>query len=63
MKTLLNKAVFINKELVDHFKLLFPNTLPMKKGITPEEIAFLQGQQSVIERMTFILDDDLTEEK
>ena len=47
---------------IDHFKELFPNKLPRKLGVTPDAIAYLQGQQSVIERMEFILDDDKPDE-
>lgn len=56
------KDIFISKDLVEHFKRLFPDKLPLNRGITPEQIAFLQGQQSVIERMEFILNDDKPEE-
>ena len=59
---ILDKKLFISKELVDHFKELFPNKLPRKLGVTPDAIAYLQGQQSVIERMEFILDDDQPDE-
>tara|TARA_E500000081_G_scaffold151953_1_gene183224 strand:+ start:864 stop:1040 length:177 start_codon:yes stop_codon:yes gene_type:complete len=52
----------ITKELIEHFKQLFPNQLPRNRDTTPEDIAFLQGQQSVIERMLFIYDDDNPDE-
>ena len=58
----LMKDIFISKDLVEHFKRKFPDKLPLNRGITPEQIAFLQGQQSVIERMEFILNDDKPEE-
>ena len=58
----MNKTLFISKELVEHFQRLFPNKLPQNKGITSEEIAFLQGQQSVIDRMEFLYEDDQPEE-
>jgi len=62
MKNILNKSIYISQELVDHFKILFPNTLPVKRNISSEDIAFLQGQQTVIQRMSFILDDDQPDE-
>jgi len=49
----------INKDLIEHFEVLFPNVLPTKQNITTEEIAFLQGQQSVINRMKYLYDDDI----
>ena len=54
----MEKPFFITRELIDNFKELFPNKLPRTKGVTPEQIAFLQGQQSVIERMEFLYDDE-----
>ena len=59
---ILDKKLFISKELVDHFKELFPNKLPRKLGVTPDAIAYLQGQQSVIERMEFMYEDAQTSE-
>lgn len=58
----MKNKVFISKELIEHLKKLFPNKLPMKRGMSETDIAFLQGQQSVIERMEIILDDDQPEE-
>jgi hypothetical protein len=54
--------VFISKELVEHFKKLFPNKLPSRRDISEKDIAFLQGQQSVLERMEIMLEDDQPEE-
>lgn len=61
MNNLTNK-IFISKELVEHFKKLFPNELPSKFPTSPDVISYLQGQQSVIARMQFLLDDDQPEE-
>ena len=58
----MEKRLFITKELIEHFKRLFPNKLPVKVGVTPEQIAYLQGQQAVIERMEFLYNDDNPEE-
>lgn len=52
----------ISKELLEHFKNLYPNKLPRKLGSTPEDIAFLLGQQSVIEQMEFMYNDTTQEE-
>ena len=58
----LSKNVFISQQLIEQFEQLFPNKLPLKRDITTEQIAFLQGQQSVIERMKFIYNDENLEE-
>tara|TARA_Y100000996_G_C22533053_1_gene647245 strand:- start:1679 stop:1852 length:174 start_codon:yes stop_codon:yes gene_type:complete len=54
----MEKQPYISKELLEYFEKIFPNELPNQLGITPEEVAFLQGQQSVIKRMAFMYDDD-----
>ena len=48
----------ISKELLDILRNLYPNKLPTALGVSELQIAFLQGQQSVIERLQFMLDDD-----
>jgi len=48
----------INKELLEYFQGLFENKLPLKRGTTAEELAFLQGQQSVIQRMLLLYEGD-----
>lgn len=58
----MKRKVFISKELIEYLRNLFPNTLPNRRGISENDIAFLQGQQSVIQRMEMILDDDQPEE-
>ena len=58
----MNKIVFISKELIERLKKLFPNRLPSNRNISENDIAFLQGQQSVIERMEMMLEDDKPEE-
>lgn len=57
----MEKTPYITKEILEHFKQIFPDKLPKRLGQTPEQIAYLQGQQSVIERMEFLY-DDITEE-
>lgn len=58
----MNKKPFISKELLDYLGKLFPNKLPIKRGISEVDIAFLQGQQSVINRMELLYEDDQPEE-
>ncbi len=53
---------FITKILLEKFEGLFPNRLPTHRGVTAEQLAFLQGQQSVITRMKFLYEDDNPEE-
>ena len=52
----------ISKELVDILKDLYPDKLPTALGVSELQIAYQQGQQSVIERLQFMLDDDQPEE-
>ena len=58
----MNKKPFITKELIDYLRKLLPDKLPTRKGISEIDIAFLQGQQSVINRMQFLYEDDQPEE-
>ena len=52
----------ISKELVDILKDLYPNKLPTALGVSELQIAYQQGQQSVIQRLQFMLDDDQPDE-
>ena len=45
----LNNQTAISKELLIKMQQLFPNQLPLNHDVTPQEIAYLQGQQSVIQ--------------
>jgi|TARA_B100000768_G_C11147609_1_gene318872 hypothetical protein len=54
--------IFISEDLVQYLRKLFPNKLPNKRNISENDIAFLQGQQSVIERMELMLENDQPEE-
>jgi len=58
----MNKNLFIKKELIEYLKGLFPDTLPNRRDISGNDIAFLQGQQSVINRMELLYEDDQPEE-
>lgn len=53
----------ISKELVDMFKELYPNQLPHNLGVKDIQVAFLQGQQSVIQKLENMLEDEITNEK
>jgi len=52
----------ISKELVDILKDLYPDKLPTALGVSELQIAYQQGQQSVIQRLQFMLDDDQPDE-
>jgi hypothetical protein len=58
----MNNTLFITKELTQYLRDLFPNKLPNKRGISENDIAFLQGQQSVIERLEMTLNENQLEE-
>ena len=58
----MNMKPIISKELVDMFKELYPNQLPHNLGVKEVQIAFLQGQQSVIQKLENMLEDELTNE-
>ena len=58
----MNKKPFISKELLDYMGKLLPNKLPITKGVSSVDIAFLQGQQSVLQRMELLYEDDQPEE-
>jgi len=58
----MNKKPFISKELIEYLSKLFPNKLPIRRGISESDIAFLQGQQSVLDRMELLYEDDQPEE-
>ena len=58
----MNRLPIITKELVEHFERLFPDKLPTKRGTTENQVAYLQGQQSVINRMRFLYEDDQPDE-
>ncbi len=59
----MNMKPIISKELVDMFKELYPNQLPHNLGVKDIQVAFLQGQQSVIQKLENMLEDEITNEK
>lgn len=52
----------ITRKLVVLLKEIYPNKLPHNLGITDIEIAYLQGQQSVITKLDTMLEDDQPDE-
>lgn len=58
----MNKKPFISKELLEYLGRLFPDKLPTKRNVSDTDVAFLQGQQSVINRMELLYEDDQPEE-
>ena len=55
----LNKRYNIDKALLEHLKNLFPDKLPLDRGTTPDDIAYLQGQQSVIQKLEGLFNENL----
>jgi hypothetical protein len=51
----------ITVALLDYLEKLYPNKLPLEQ-ITPEELSFLRGQQSVINKLRELQDTDLEED-
>ena len=47
----LGKNLSITEALLEKLNELFPNTLPTKPDITIEDIRYLQGQQSVLQKV------------
>ena len=56
---ILKQRYFIDKATIDHIKSLYPNQLPLDRGTTPEDIAYLQGQQSVIAKLEVLFNENL----
>jgi hypothetical protein len=56
MKVLNNNNLSITQGLLEQLKELFPNTLPVSPT-TVEELRFLQGQQSVINKLEELYDE------
>ena len=52
----------ITKELIEKFQDLFPDKLPTNPDTTLVQLAYLQGQQSVINRMLYLYEDDQPDE-
>ncbi len=47
----------VSKELIQYLEEMFPNKLP-PKGCDIVELAYLQGQQSVVDRLTQLYEED-----
>ena len=47
----------VSKELIQYLEGMFPNILPSRET-SIEELRFLQGQQSVIDRLKQLYEDD-----
>lgn len=54
----LNKQYSIAKPFIEHLKELFPDKLPMNREININQVAFLQGQQSVIDKIEEMYDQE-----
>ncbi len=54
---LLGNDFNITDALLNHFKMLFPNKLPLEH-VTPEELGFLRGQQSIIQKLVELQNQD-----
>jgi len=49
----------LTKELLEYMDREFPDRLPQKRNITSEEVAFLQGQRSVVEFLIQLFEQEL----
>lgn len=57
---LLNTNYGVSKGLVEHLQETFPDRLP-KDPVNPQQIAYLQGQQSVIYYLVQLYEEMLEE--
>lgn len=53
----LSKNLSITKALLNKLNELFPDSLPTNTDMNIEEIRFLQGQRSVIQKMEELYED------
>jgi len=51
----------ITDGLLNHLITIYPNKLPLEQ-ITPEDLAFLRGQQSVISKLKELQNQDFEED-
>jgi len=51
----------ITDGLINRLYELYPNKLPLEQ-VTPEELAFLRGQQSIINKLVQLQETDLEED-
>ena len=54
---LLGNDFNITDGLLNHLKMLFPNKLPLEH-VTPEELGFLRGKQSIIQKLVELQNQD-----
>ena len=47
----------VSKELLQYLEVMFPDKLP-PRGCDTIELSFLQGQQSVVDRLTQLYEED-----
>jgi len=47
----------VSKELIQYLEEMFPDKLP-PRGCDMNEVSFLQGQQSVVDRLTQLYEED-----
>ena len=51
----------ITDGLLNHLRKLYPDRLPLVQ-VTPEELAFLRGQQSIITKLVELQEQDFEDE-
>tara|TARA_B100000212_G_C27008905_1_gene378210 strand:- start:323 stop:505 length:183 start_codon:yes stop_codon:yes gene_type:complete len=56
-----SKNLSISKALLDELKTSYPDRLPSQE-ITLEELRYLQGQQSIIQKLESLFEETLEEE-
>lgn len=54
---LLGNDFNITDGLLSHLKMLYPNKLPLEQ-VSPEELSFLRGQQSIIQKLVELQNND-----
>ena len=62
MKNILGTSLGISQGLLTTLDKLFPDTLPTQQ-ISIEELRFLQGQRSVIKKLSELSEDDFNNEE
>jgi len=62
MKNILGTSLGISQGLLTTLNKLFPDTLPTQQ-ISIEELRFLQGQRSVIKKLSELSEDDFNNEE
>jgi hypothetical protein len=58
---LLGNDFNITDGLLNHLQHLYPNKLPLEQ-VSPEELAFLRGQQSIIQKLVGLQNQDYEED-